>query len=276
MLQKSFGATGRQIAVLGQGTWKMETDDRRSAVAALRAGLDAGMTHIDTAELYGGGRVEAIVGEAIEGRREEVYLVSKVVPSNGSHRGTIAACERSLRYLRTDYLDCYLLHWPGSEPLEATLGAFEALAQQGKIKSYGVSNFDEEELAEAVKIAGPGKVICNQVLYNLGERAIEHAVIPFCRDHEIAVVGYTPLDRTDFSRATVLTTIGKKYEKSARQVALAFLTRERDLFSIPKSSNLQHTRENALAVDFALSAEDLQAIDRAFPLGRRRPGVPMI
>jgi diketogulonate reductase-like aldo/keto reductase len=276
MLERRFGPLEARLPVIGQGTWKQEHDTRSDAVAALRAGLDLGMRHIDTAELYGSGRVEAIVGEAIAGRRHEVFLVSKVIPSNASRRGTITACERSLRALGTDYLDCYLLHWPGSHPLEATISAFEELQAAGKIRSYGVSNFDEDELALAVRLAGPGKIACNQVLYNLGERSIEHAVLPYCRQHGIAVVGYTPLERTNFSRAPLLQAIAARHGATSRQVALAFLTRHPEVFTIPKSSNPEHTAENAAAATLELSSSDLAELERAYPLGRRRPGVPMI
>ncbi len=178
--RRAFGSTGTQVAVIGQGTWNMERDGRNAAVGALRRGLDLGMTHIDTAEMYGSGAVEEIVGEAIAGRRAEVFLVSKVMPHNASRQGTIKACERSLRRLRTDVLDCYLLHWPSSHPIADTIAAFEQLAAAGKIRSWGVSNFNEDEMDEAVRIAGPERVACNQVLYHFRERTIEHYVLPCC------------------------------------------------------------------------------------------------
>jgi diketogulonate reductase-like aldo/keto reductase len=259
----------------------MEGDDRASALASLRAGLDVGMTHIDTAELYGSGRVEQLVADAIEGRRDEIHLVSKVIPSNASKKGTVAACEKSLKRLRTDHLDCYLLHWPGAHPLEETIAGFETLRESGKIRAWGVSNFDEGELAQAEAIAGPGVIACNQVLYHLAERAIEHAVVPFCESRGIAVVGYTPFGTGAFppggsAGEKVLGTIARKYGASPRQVALAFLTRRPSLFAIPKSSNAAHTRDNAGAGSLALEASDLSAIDAAFPLGRRRRGVPTL
>lgn len=280
MKRRSFGPTGVEVPVIGQGTWQMEEDDEATAVAALRAGLDLGMTHIDTAEMYGSGAVERIVAKAIDGRRDEVFLVSKVLPSNASRKGTIAACEASLRRLRTDRLDCYLLHWPGSHPLEDTIAAFEALLHAGKIRSYGVSNFDEQELAQALAIAGPGKLACNQVLYHLGQRAIEHAVLPWCTANGVAVVGYTPFGRAPFppggAKGRVLEDIAKKHGTTTRNVALAFLTRAPNLFAIPKASNPHHVRENARASDVQLDAADLAAIDAAFPLGPRRAGVPML
>jgi diketogulonate reductase-like aldo/keto reductase len=280
MKRKAFGRTQALLPVIGQGTWEAENDDGTDVVAALRAGLDLGMMHIDTAEMYGSGRVESIVGEAIAGRREEVYLVSKVLPSNASRKKTVLACEASLKRLRVERLDCYLLHWPGSHPIEETIGAFEELLEAGKIGAWGVSNFDERELEEVVKLAGPGKLACNQVLYHLEERSIEHAVIPWCEAHGVAVVGYTPFGRravpTSGERGRVLQTIADKHGVSIRNVILAFLTRRASLFAIPKASHLEHVRDNACAGELSLEPTELEAIDRAFPLGPRRSGVPML
>jgi len=281
MDRRPFGQTGASVVRIGLGTWQMEDDDRNGCVAALRAGLDAGMMHVDTAELYGTGRVEEIVGEAIEGRRDDVYLVSKVIPSNASRKGMIAACEKSLKRLRTDRLDCYLLHWPGSHAIEATIDGFEALRASGKICAWGVSNFDEEELERTLDAAGPGAIACNQVLYHLAERAIEHAVIPFCEAHGIAVVGYTPFGTSAFppggsAGARVLQGIADKHGSTVRQVALAFLTRRPSQFGIPKSSRAEHARDNAGAGTLVLDSADEAAIDAAFPLGRRRRGVPTL
>lgn len=281
MDRRAFGPTGTSVVRIGLGTWQMESDDRESCVEALRRGIDAGMAHVDTAELYGSGRVEELVGEAIDGRRDEIYLVSKVIPSNATRKGTVAACEKSLKRLRTDRLDCYLLHWPGSHPLEETIAAFETLREAGKIRAWGVSNFDEDELARAEAIAGPGKIACNQVLYHLKERAIEHAVLPFCEARGIAVVGYTPFGRDAFppggSRgATTLAAIAEKHRATTRQIVLAFLTRRPSLFAIPKSSRPTHALDNAGAGSLVLDANDISAIDAAFPLGRRRSGVPTL
>jgi diketogulonate reductase-like aldo/keto reductase len=266
--------------VIGLGTWQMEGDDRSAAIRALRTGLDLGMKHIDTAELYGSGSVEELVGEAIDGRRDEVFLVSKVMPSNASRRGTIKACEKSLKLLRTDRLDCYLLHWPGSYPLEDTIAALEELRASGKVRSWGVSNFDEDELAEVRSIAGPGKLACNQVLYHLGERSIEHAVLPWCEREGVAVVGYTPFGRARFPprgpAGEVLAAIAGKHGATPRQVALAFLTRRPNLFAIPKSADAAHVRENAGAAAIVLAGDEIEALESAFPLGRRRSGVPML
>ena len=264
---------GRDVPLIGLGTWQMEDDDRASCIAALRAGLDAGATHVDTAELYGWGVVEELVGEAIAGRRDEVFLVSKVHPRNAARAKVLRACEQSLKRLGTDHLDVYLLHWRESHPLEDTLGALEELVQSGKIRAWGVSNFDEGDLAEALRIVGPGKIACNQVLYHLEERAIEHAVLPWCQQHGVAVVGYSPFAVGRFLRGrgkAVVEEIARAHGVTARQVALAFLTREPPLFTIPKSADPQHIRENAAAAELALSAEELARIDAAFPTGRRR------
>jgi diketogulonate reductase-like aldo/keto reductase len=180
MERRPFGPTNREVPVIGQGTWYIETAERARAIAALRRGLDLGMNHIDTAEMYGSGEAEEVIAEAILGRRDEVFLVSKVLPQHASRSGTIVACENSLARLRTDWLDCYLLHWRGEYPLEETIAAFEQLKSDGKILSWGVSNFDVEDLEETVSIAGEGKCACNQVLYNLTERTIEHIVLPWC------------------------------------------------------------------------------------------------
>jgi len=281
MEHRTFGPTGKQVTVIGQGTWNMEQDDRRAAIAALRRGLDLGMSHIDTAEMYGDGRVEELVAEAIEGRRGEVFLVSKVLPQNASRRGTVEACERSLRRLRTDHLDCYLLHWPGRHPLRDTITAFEELRAAGKIRAWGLSNFDEEELAEAIRIAREGKIACNQVLYHLEERAIEHAVIPFCDEHGIAVVSYSPFGSGDFpsphsTGGRVLAGIAAAHGATPRQIALAFLLRYPSLFAIPKAARAEHAEDNAAAAEIELTEDDLRQIDEAFPRGRRRRGVPTL
>lgn len=282
MRQRTFGPTSRSVAVVGQGTWNMESDDRQEAIRALRRGLDLGMTHVDTAELYGGGRVEQLVREAIEGRRDEVFLVSKVMPSNATRRGTIQACERSLARLGTDRLDGYLLHWPGSHPLEGTIAALEELRAAGKILSWGVSNFDETELAEAVAIAGEGRVACDQVLHHLEERAIEHAVVPYCARHGIAVVSYSPFGSGKFpsprsAGGRVLAEIAAARGATARQVALAFLAQVGEhVFVIPKASRAAKVEDNAGAGDLVLSREELAAIDRAFPRAPRAAGVPTL
>lgn len=201
METRRFGATHREVPLIGQGTWNMERDDRNAAIDALRLGLDLGMTHVDTAEMYGSGAVEEMVGEAIQGRRNDVFLVSKVLPENASRKGTIAACERSLARLLTDRLDCYLLHWRGRYPLEETVAAFAELERDGKILSCGVSNFDVPDLEEIEAIAGNVTLACNQVLYHLRERAVEHAVLPWCEAHGLAVVAHTAHSVPAASRA---------------------------------------------------------------------------
>jgi diketogulonate reductase-like aldo/keto reductase len=257
----------------------MEGDDRSAAIAALRVGIELGLTHIDTAELYGSGRVEQLVAEAVAGRRDELYLVSKVMPSNASRAGTLRACEQSLKRLRTDHLDCYLLHWPGEHPLEDTIGAFETLRQSGKIRAWGVSNFDVPELQSAFDIAGPGKIACNQVLYHLAQRDIEHAVIPWCEAHSVAVVGYTPFGRSTFPPVAgreVIEDVAARHGATTRQVALAFLTRQACMFGIPKASTAAHVRDNAGAAKLRLDPSDIAALDAAFPRPRQRGGVPML
>lgn len=253
-----------------------------AGLAALRRGLDLGLTHIDTAEMYGSGAAEKLVGKAIEDRRDAVFLVSKVLPSNASKNGTVAACEKSLAHLRTDRLDCYLLHWRGSVPLEETIGAFELLVRQGKIRSWGVSNFDARDLAEVAAIAGPGHPACNQVLYHLKERAIEHAVLPWCRKHGCALVAYTPFGQSpgifdgDSKPAQVLRDIAAAHGATPRQVALRFLLRNEEVFVIPKASDLKHVAENAGASAVDLSDADIARIAAAFPLGNAPRELPMI
>ncbi|MDP8986428.1 MAG: aldo/keto reductase [Pseudomonadota bacterium] len=265
---------------MGQGTWRLEGDG--AAIGSLRRGLDLGMTHIDTAEMYGSGAAEGLVGAAIEGRRDEVFLVSKVLPSNASRRGTIAACEKSLARLKTDRLDCYLLHWRGSVPLAETIAAFDALMRDGKILSWGVSNFDVADLDETAALAGPGHPACNQVLYHLDERAIEHAVLPWCRTHGTAVVAYTPFGQTPdiyegrTARGKVLGAIATAHQATARQVALAFLLRHGNAFVIPKAARVEHVAENAAAASLRLSDAELAQLDAAFPRGKPGRELPMI
>ena len=281
MQQRPFGSTGRDAAVIGLGTWYLEQAPRDAAVAALRRGLDLGMNHIDTAEMYGSGASEERVGEAIVGRRDEVFLVSKVLPQNASRAGTRQACARSLARLGTDRLDCYLLHWRGPHPLAETIAAFEALQREGKILSWGVSNFDVGDLDEAFGIAGEGRIACNQVLYNLTERSIEHRVMPWCERHGVAVTGYSPFGHNRFPGphtpgGRVLAEIAAVHDATPRQMALAFLVRQPPLFTIPKAADPEHVAENAGAGDLELSAAEIGRIDAAFPLGSNRRGLPML
>ena len=279
MKQKKFGSNGPEVSLIGQGTWYIDRGNRKDAVAALRRGIDLGMTHIDTAEMYGD--AELVVAEAINGRRDDIFLVSKVLPSNASRRGTITACERSLARLKTDRLDCYLLHWRGSYPLDETVAAFEELAAAGKIRSWGVSNFDTDDLNEMLAVAGEGKIACNQVLYHLQERAIEHAVIPWCETHGVAVVAYSPFGHNDFPSARgkageVLQGIADAHGASPRQVALGFLTRDPALFAIPKAASAEHAADNAAAGNLVLSVGEIAALDKAFPRGPKPRGLPML
>ena len=279
---RAFGSPQRLVAPVGQGSWKIEESAASSAVATLRRGLDLGLTHIDTAEMYGSGSAEKIIAEAIAGRRDEVFLVSKVLPGNASKRGTLAACEKSLARLRTDRLDCYLLHWRGTHPLQETIEAFDTLVRAGKILSWGVSNFDVADLDEVAAIAGAGHPSCNQVLYHLQERAIEHAVLPWCRRHGTALVAYTPFGQSTAAfdprtrQGAVLDQIAQARGATARQVALRFLLRHPEVFVIPKTSSVAHVEENAGAGTLDLSEAELTRIDAAFPLGRAPGGLPMI
>jgi len=258
MCERSFGSTGRRVPLIGQGTWYQPGDDRRAAIAALRRGIDLGMTHIDTAEMYLSGTAEEWIADVIAGRRQEIFLVSKVLPSNASRRGTVAACERSLARLRTDYLDCYLLHWRGAHPLAETVAAFEQLQREGKIRSWGVSNFDTADLDELRAVAAQNRPVCNQVLYHLEERAIEHAVLPWCERHGAAVVAYSPFGHGRFpgprtSGGKLVRQIAAAHDATPRQVALRFLLRREAVFAIPKSSNPAHVEENAAAADLQLT-----------------------
>ncbi|HEY5947020.1 MAG TPA: aldo/keto reductase [Kofleriaceae bacterium] len=252
------------VPVVGIGTWKMENDDRSSAIAAIRRAVELGMTHVDTAELYGSGKVENLVGEALEGLRDRVFLVSKVLPRNATYEGTIRACEHSLRRLRTDHLDCYLLHWREELPLEGTFRAFEKLREQGKIRAWGVSNFDHDDLAEALALVGAGVIACNQVAYHLDNRTIEHHVIPWCEKHGVAVVAYSPFGSGSFRSTRDLDAIAKRFGATPRQLVLAFLTRRPSVLAIPKSSNVTHVEELAHTIE--LDDATIRSIDAAFPL----------
>ncbi len=276
-----LGASDAVVSVIGQGTWELELADVEAATRALLAGIDAGLTHIDTAEMYGGGRVEELLGRVLMSRREEVFLASKVLPSNASRRGTLAACERSLARLRTDRLDLYLLHWPGEHPLADTLEAFEELARAGKIRSYGVSNFDAHELEEAVRAAGPGRIACDQVLYHLEERAIEHRVLPACARLGVTLVGYSPFASGRFpsprSRgARALAEIARARGATPRQIALAFLTRAAGVATLCKAARTEHVLENAAAGELVLTKDELARLERGFPIGPQPRALPML
>jgi diketogulonate reductase-like aldo/keto reductase len=277
--KRKFGSGGPDVTIIGQGTWYIDRGDRRSAVAALRRGIELGMTHIDTAEMYGD--AELVIADAIAGRRDDVFLVSKVLPSNASRRGTVTACERSLKRLKTERLDCYLLHWRGSYPLADTVAAFDELVAAGKIASWGVSNFDTDDLNELLAVAGAGKIACNQVLYHLQERAIEHGVIPWCERNGVAVVAYSPFGHNDFPSANskqgeVLQAIANAHRATPRQVALAFLTRLPALFAIPKAASADHAADNAAAGNLKLSTSQIASLDEVFPRGPKPRSLPML
>jgi diketogulonate reductase-like aldo/keto reductase len=279
MQQRPFGSTRRSVPVIGQGTWNIEEAPPVTALAALRRGLDEGATHIDTAEMYGSGQSEEIIAQAIQGRRDEVFLVSKVLPNNASKAGTIAAAEKSLKRLKTDRLDCYLLHWRGRYNLADTVAGFEALKEAGKIRAWGVSNFDVDDLEELAELGT--LPACNQVLYHLQERAIEHAVLPWCETNKVALVGYSPFGSGDFPATTssggrVLKQIADAHGVSPRAVALAFLVRRAALFTIPKAAKADHVADNAAAGDLILNQEEMGRIDDAFPLGKKPRSLPMI
>jgi diketogulonate reductase-like aldo/keto reductase len=281
VIARRFGA-GPSVPIVGQGTWNIPVRGERAEEAkrALRRGIELGMVHVDTAEMYGDGAAETLTGEAIRGLpREELFLVSKVLPSNATYDRTIRACEASLRRLRTDYLDCYLLHWRGDVPLGETMGALEKLVDDGKIRSLGVSNFEVADLEEARAALARHPIVCNQVLYHLGERTIEEHELPYCREHGIATVAYTPFGRgdwTDRPGAAVLERIAAAHGAGVRAVILAFLTRDKDVFTIPKASTVAHVEENAGGGELRLTAEEIAAIDAAFPRRKRRGGLPSL
>jgi diketogulonate reductase-like aldo/keto reductase len=282
MPARPFGQAGPPVPVIGQGTWNvpLRTGARDEAIRALRAGIDAGMVHLDTAEMYGDGGAETLLGEAIAHLpRASLFIVSKVLPSNASYRGTIRACEATLARLKTDYLDCYLLHWRGAQPLAETMGALEQLVADGKIRSLGVSNFAVDDLREAQAALTRERIACNQVLYHLGERTIEDHELPYCRAHGIAVVAYTPFGRGDWSDAPGardLRAIAHAHGVTPHAVMLAFLTRDDGTFAIPKAATVVHVLENAAAGTLQLSADEIATIDGAFPVRRRRGGLPTL
>lgn len=259
--------SGEAVPVLGQGTWYMGEDDRRRAeeAAALRLGLDLGMTLIDTAEMYADGGAEEVVAEAMVGRRDEVFLVSKVLPHNASRQGTIAACERSLRRLRTDRIDLYLLHWRGRPPFAETVEAFETLIQAGKIRRWGVSNLDPAEMEELVQAPGGAAVATNQLLYNLTRRGIEHDLMPWCRQRGIPVMAYSPIEQGRMLKHPALRGVAERHGATAAQVALAWLFRQEGVIAIPKAASATHVRENRASLDVRLTDQDLADLDRAFP-----------
>lgn len=269
MIVRPFGPKHAKVPAIGQGTWQIADSGkaREKSKLALRRGIELGMVHIDTAEMYTG--AEELLGDAIAGLpREQLFIVSKVLPSNASFEGTIKSCESSLKRLRTDYLDCYLLHWRGSLALRETMRALEELVKSGKIRSLGVSNFDVEDLKEAQSYLEKEPIVCDQVLYNLGERGIERRLVSYCKSEKISVVGYTSFAKIpppSSGQGKTLQDIAAKHKATVRQVILAFLTKDESLFAIPKSSVSSHTEENAGACNIKLDQDDVDAIDRAFP-----------
>lgn len=273
MTNRKFGWTGVEVPIIGQGTWMIDGNSEKEsrAIQTLRLGLDLGMNHIDTAEMYGNGHVEELVGEAIAGRRDEIFLVSKVLPSNASYQGTIKACKRSLKRLKTDWLDLYLLHWRGSYPLSATMRAMEKLVAEGLVKYIGVSNFDVEDLKEAEQVLQTEQIACNQVLYNLRDRGIERRLLPYCSKKRIAIVGYAPFGHGNFPSPSsregkLLIEIGRRHNRTPKQVALNYLTRHPSTFTIPKTTRSERVRENSGGVGWQLTEDEVNEIDRAFPL----------
>jgi diketogulonate reductase-like aldo/keto reductase len=264
--------SGETVVVLGQGTWGMGEDRRRRAaeIAALRLGVDLGMRLIDTAEMYGDGGAEEVVGEAISDRRAEVFLVSKVLPHHATRRGTVAACHASLKRLRTDRLDLYLLHWRERVALAETLEAFQSLVRSGDIRYWGVSNFDTSDMEELVETPRGRSVTTNQVLYNLARRGIEFDLLPWCGARQIPIMAYSPIDQRGLLRNATLGRVATRRHATPAQVAIAWVLRQRGVLTIPKSANADHVRENRGALDVHLTPEDLDDLDREFPPPSRK------
>ncbi|WP_319420696.1 aldo/keto reductase [Pleurocapsa sp. FMAR1] len=258
--------SAKEIPILGQGTWRMgeKASQKQAEIDALRLGIDLGMTLIDTAEMYGEGGAEKIVAEAIAPYRDEVYLVSKFYPYNASYQGLIAACDRSLSRLKTDFLDLYLLHWRGSVPLSETLSGLQHLKQAGKILDYGVSNFDTDDMEEGLSLPGGEEIVANQVLYNLMRRGIEWDLLPWCKDRNLAIMAYSPVEQRAFVDDSKLKDIAAKHNATSTQIALSWLLHQDNVISIPKATNLEHVKENRAALDIKLTKEDLQKLDFAF------------
>ncbi|MEZ5773513.1 MAG: aldo/keto reductase [Hyphomicrobiaceae bacterium] len=278
MSMRQVEMKGVKVVQLGLGTWRMGevAGERAREVRALKAGLDLGMTLIDTAEMYGEGSAEEVVGEAIAGRRDEVFLVSKVYPHNASRQGVIAACARSLRRLGTDRIDLYLLHWQGSHPIEETVEGFEALRRDGRIGRWGVSNFDSAAMAELLGVDEGGQCAANQVLYHPGERGIEFDLLPECRRADIPIMAYSPLGQGAVLGHRALATIAGKHGVTPAAIALAFVMRHDDVLAIPKTSSEAHLKANLKALEVELDTEDLAALDRAFPPPKRRMPLAII
>ncbi len=271
-MKKIHLPSGREIPILGQGTWRMGEDSSQKAaeIAALRLGLDMGMTLIDTAEMYGEGGAEKVVGEAIANRRESVFIVSKVYPHNASRKGAVEACDRSLKRLKTDCIDLYLLHWRSSIPLCETLEAFESLKQAGKIRDYGVSNFDADDMKKAINLPTGKQIATNQVLYNLARRGIEWDLLPWCRENNIPIMAYSPIEQKAILKNSQLKSVASRHNATPAQIALAWLLQQQGIIAIPKASNPTHVKENSAALNIQLTQEDLTELDKAFPPPNRK------
>jgi diketogulonate reductase-like aldo/keto reductase len=270
--------SGEAVPALGMGTWRMGEDRamRAEEIETLRSGLELGVTLIDTAEMYGEGRTEELVGEALNHRRDRAFVVSKVYPHNASRSEAIAACERSLRRLRTDRIDLYLLHWRGAVPLEETLEAFTTLQRKGKIRYYGVSNFDVEDLEEWWRLPRGSSITTNQVLYNLNRRGIEWDLLPWLRERRVPIMAYSPIEQGRLTREKRLANVARPSGLTAAQVALAWLFSSNDIIVIPKTSSLSRLEENLRALDHELTPDLLAELDRLFPPPSRRRPLEMI
>lgn len=274
--QQSF-PSGESVPVLGQGTWHLGEDPakRHAEIEALRLGLDLGMMLIDTAEMYGEGASERLIGQAIAGRRSTAFLVSKVHPRNATRQGTVQACERTLNRLKIEYLDLYLLHWIGSVPVEETLEAFQSLKQSGKIREYGVSNFDLSDLENAMALPGGGEIVTDQVLYSLQHRGIAWDLLPWCRERGLPIMAYSPLEHSYGEQDGMLANpqlkaVALRHHASPAQVALAWVLRQDGVITIPKASSTEHVRENRAAAELNLLEEDLRELEQEFPAPRRK------
>jgi diketogulonate reductase-like aldo/keto reductase len=270
--------SGQPVPVLGQGTWRLGESRKRRAdeIAALRLGLDLGLTLIDTAEMYADGGAEEVVGEAITSRRADVFLVSKVLPHHATRRGTVAACHASLKRLRTERLDLYLLHWPGSVPLEETLTAFEALTESGDIRFWGVSNFDTSDMKELAGLPGGAAVATDQIVYNLTRRGIEFDLLPWCRARQMPVMAYSPIEQGRLLENPAVRRLASKRRVTAAQIALAWVLQHDGVLAIPKSSNTDHVRQNRAALDVQLTPADLIELEEEFPPPQRKVPLEMI
>jgi diketogulonate reductase-like aldo/keto reductase len=277
-MRKTRLPSGEEVPVLGQGTWGFgeHPENRQDEIDALRVGIDLGMTLIDTAEMYGDGAAEEVVGKAIEGRRENTFIVDKVLPQHATRKGTVAACETSLRRLGTDRIDLYLLHWRGGVPLAETLAGFDDLLRAGKIRYWGVSNFDVADMEELAGLADGSAVATDQVLYNLMRRGIEYDLMPWCEQRNIPIMAYSPLEQGRLMGDAQIRRIAAEHSATPAQVALAWVLRKERIIAIPKASTPEHVRQNRTALDIHLTLDELAALDRAFPAPDHKVPLEMI